>query len=296
MSQKDTNKKYDSQQEKESSFSKPFIINLFIEQKCEMPDKKLMSEIMSKHIGDVDCFSYDKSLAGFSARKYPIKTDKGIVYPQLMIMNCTNSTADLKIDDFTKSQMWDCPESEEIFEKCNYNIAATELFTSIMDYKDRANLLMDYSEAVAEMFPSCKAVMFRNSEKLFLRERVVRHNIPKDSRFIYFAVNVRFFNIAGTHDHIVDTLGMSTLHLPDLQYHFHTADPNHVVQHAYSFLQYIYENNCPIKSGETVDGLKNGVMDESVRWVCHYEDSLIKPQRDVIDICMGEFAAGERGE
>ncbi len=278
------------------SFNGPFIVNLFFEKRCEMPDKKTMSEILSKHIGDVDCFSYDSSLASFSAKKYPIKTDKGIVYPQLMIMNCTNSTDDLKIDDITKSQMWDCPESEKIFEKCSYNYAATELFTSMLDYKDRANLLMDYSEAVAEMFPSCKAVLFRNSEKMFLRERLIDHDIPKDIRFIYFAVNVRFFNIHGTPDHVVDTLGMSTLCLPDLQYHFHTLDPNYVVGHAYSFLEYIYRYSCPIKSGETVDGMKNGKTDESVRWVCHFEDSLIQPQRDVIDIYMGEVAAGERGE
>lgn len=278
------------------AFNRTFIVNLFFEKRCEMPDKKIMTEIMSKHLGDVDCFSCDSSLAGFSARKYPIQTDKGIIYPQLMIMNCTNSTADLKIDDFTKSQMWDCPQAEEIFERCSYNFAVTEMFTSMMDYKDRANLLMDYSEAAVEMFPSCKAVLFRNSEKMFPRERLVNHDIPKDSRFIYFAVNVRFFNIHGTQDHVVDTLGMSTLMLPDLQYHFHTMNPNDVVRHAYSFLEYIYFNKCPIKSGETIDGLINGRVDESVRWICHYEDSLIKPQRDVIDICMGEFAAGERGE
>lgn len=38
---------------------------------------------------------------------------------------------------------------------------------------------------------------------------------------------------------IVDTLGMSTLFLPDLHYHFHGADPNHVVNHAYNVLSYI---------------------------------------------------------
>ena len=35
----------------------------------------------------------------------------------------------------------------------------------------------------------------------------------------------RFFNIEGTEDMLIDTVGMSTLFLPDLQYHFHSMDP-----------------------------------------------------------------------
>ncbi len=35
---------------------------------------------------------------------------------------------------------------------------------------------------------------------------------------------------------MVDTLGMSVLSLPDLQYHFHGMDPNAVVNHAYNML------------------------------------------------------------
>ena len=50
-------------------------------------------------------------------------------------------------------------------------------------------------------------------------------------RFIRFGVNVRFFNIQGTEDMLIDTVGMSTLFLPDVQYHFHGMDPNWVVNH-----------------------------------------------------------------
>ena len=33
---------------------------------------------------------------------------------------------------------------------------------------------------------------------------------------------------------LVDTLGMSLLFLPDIQYHFHGLDPNLMVNHAYN--------------------------------------------------------------
>lgn len=94
---------------------------------------------------------------------------------------------------------------------------------------------------------------------------------------------------------MVGTLGMSVLYMPDLQYHFHDMDPNQVVNHAYNVLSYMFDNNCPFKSGETVDGIENGKMSQNVQWRCQFEDSLIQPVRPVMDVDMREFASGKRG-
>ena len=42
---------------------------------------------------------------------------------------------------------------------------------------------------------------------------------------------------------LVDTLGMSLLFLPDIQYHFHGLDPNLMVNHAYNIALYLLINN-----------------------------------------------------
>ena len=97
-----------------------------------------------------------------------------------------------------------------------------------------------------------------------------------------------------TEDMLIDTVGMSTLFLPDLQYHFHDMDPNWVVNHAYNAASYILEHDTPIKDGETVDGVADGQMSREIQWKCRYEDALIQPPREVLDIHMGEFAAGQR--
>ena len=88
----------------------------------------------------------------------------------------------------------------------------------------------------------------------------VPHQIEGPDRFIRFGVNVRFFTIQGTEDMLIDTVGMSTLFLPDLQYHFHDMDPNWVVNHAYNVASYILANDNPIEDGETVDGVEDGQM------------------------------------
>ena len=93
---------------------------------------------------------------------------------------------------------------------------------------------------------------------------------------------------------LIDTVGMSTLFLPDLQYHFHDMDPNWVVNHAYNVASYILANDNPIQDGETVDGVENGQMSREFQWKCQYEDALIQPPRGVLDINMGDYASGKR--
>ena len=71
-------------------------------------------------------------------------------------------------------------------------------------------------------------------------------------------------------------------------------DPNEVVNHAYNVLSYIYDNNNLIKNGDHIDGLVDGKMSQDVQWNVRYENSLIQPIREMIDINMREYAAGNR--
>ena len=279
-----------SNKESQSSI---FVIRLLMKEKCEMPDKEVFTSIMRKHLGNVDCFISNESVAGFALNDYKVQFKEGAMPAQLTIAGCNPINKD--IDELTISQMWDCiDDRDRILSECKYSIIATDMMAAGLEYKERANMLMDYMEALVEAFPQCEAVFFQNSGKMFTAESIKNHNIERDKRFIYFAVNVRFFNIEGTNDSLVDTIGMSTLYLPDLQYHFHNMDPNLVVNHAYNLLTYIYDNDNPIKDGDTVDGIFEGKMNRDVQWKCHYEDSLIQPIRGLIDIYMNEYASGER--
>ncbi|MBO5146525.1 MAG: DUF4261 domain-containing protein [Lachnospiraceae bacterium] len=272
-----------------------FMIHLLMEEMCEMPEKEFMHEIINKHLGKTDCFCHDEKVAGFAPEKYKVHFEKedADIPPQLMIMGCIEGQNTF-MDEIARSQTWNCPESEDILEKCNYRVIATDVMAAGLDYKDRAEMLVDYIEALMEIFPSCRAVVFENSKKMFTREAILNCKIPKKDRFIYYAVNVRFFNIQGGNDMLIDSLGMSTLFLPDLQYHFHGMDPNAVVNHAYNFLSYIFDANNPIKPQDHIDGIKDGNMSRDVQWIVQYEESLIQPLREVIDINMGEYAAGKR--
>ena len=258
-----------------------------------MPENGLMTAVMEKYLGSVDNFSYSPDCAGFAANDYNAEFKDKTVHPLLMITGCCESKTE-NIDALTRSQMWDCPEHEELLDGCGYQVVATDMLGAALAPADRAEMLMNYLDALMELFPECEAVYFQSSGKMFTAENIRSHKGMGSGRFIYSAVNVRFFNIQGTNDMMVDTLGMSVLGLPDLQYHFHDFNPDDVVNHAYNMLMYIYDNDCPIKNGDTIDGIVDGNMSRELQWKCHFEEALIQPPRDVIDICMNEFSSGQR--
>lgn len=281
--------------QKDEYYGKIFIIHLLMEEMCIMPDRQLMCEIMKKHFGNIECFCHDGTVAGFAPEKYKVHYEKENkdIPPQLMIMECTGIENPV-MDELSESQLWDCPDGKEILDKCKYQVVATDMMAQGLDYRERAEMLVNYVEALAEIYPSCKAVVFETSKKMLAREDILECTVPKENRFIYYAVNARFFNVQGTDDMIVDTIGMGTLFMPDLQYHFHDMNPDVVVNHAYNMLSYIYSQGNPIKSGDTIDGIKDDGISPDIQWTVQYEDSLIQPVREVIDINMGKYASGNR--
>ena len=272
-----------------------FIIHLLMEEQCAMPDKALFQTILDKYLNHVNCFGYSEETACFEASDYRVsfENDKITAHPQLMITSCSKIQMPI-MDDVAKTQLWNCPNGEEILERCHYQVLATDMLASVLDYRERAQLLVGYIEALAELYPTCKAVVFENSKKRLTREAILHCELPKEERFLYYGVNIRFFNIQGTNDMLVDSLGMSTLFLPDVQYHFHGLNPNDIVNHAYDMLYYIYDYNNPIESGNTITGLSDGNPDKDVKWKLQYEQSLIQPVREVIDVNTLAFAAGNR--
>lgn len=262
---------------------------------CDMPDRDTMIEIFTKHLGPVDCFDHRRESASFAPQNYKVHyedTDADIS-PTLMVTDCEKIDKPV-LDDFERSQVWDCPNVDELLAECQYRVFATDMLASGLEAKERADMLVKYVDALLELYPSCKAVVFGPSHKFLSRESIENHSDKAVTRFIYYAVNVRYFSIQGTEDMIVDSLGMSTLFLPDVQYHFHGMNPDEVVNHAYSVLYYIFEHDNPIGDGETIAGLENGDMSPDIQWKVQYEDSLIQPVREVLDINMGEYASGTR--
>ena len=272
-----------------------FLVHLLFKEPCGMPDKDFMVSVLNEHLGDVDCFSCDDTSAGFMAKRYSVyyQEENKSMPPMLMLTSPFEIQKPI-MNEMDISQTWNCPEAEEILNSCKYQVLANDMMAAGLHYLERAEMLTDYVDALLEIYPTCKAIVFETSKKMYTRDALVNCGVPKEDKFIYYAVNVRFFNIQGTDDMIVDTVGMGTLFMPDLQYHFHGMDPNWVVNHAYNVLSYMFARENPIKSGDHIDGVKDGKMSRDVQWNVRYEGALIQPLREVIDFDMNELASGNR--
>lgn len=272
-----------------------FMMQLLMKEKCPMPEKERMLQVLTKHLGEVESYGSRDVAASFCAKKYIAQFKDNSAPVQLMIGECDEFDSAKQIDDFTRRQMWDCGEDRErILSECRYSVVANDMLGGGLPARVRANMVMDYLDALLELYPECEAVYFFNSGKLIKAEEIRNSNVSGPDRFIRFAVNVRFFSIEGTKDYVVDTLGLSLLFMEDQQYHFHDMNPNWVVNHAYNMASYRLESGSSFKDGDTIDGMADGLIVQNIQWKCHYEDAMIKPERGVIDICMNEYAAGGR--
>ena len=272
----------------------PFVIQMLFKNPVELPEREHMTDVMQRHIGTTECSCCDDNMVGFTALDHVVELEEGKRSVQLFISTCSDFEED-SIDDFQKNQMWDCKDDRDrIFHECKYQVFATDMLATALPRQERANLDMDFLDALVELFPTCKVFYFQNCGKLFLAEDVKNCQFTGLNRFIRFGVNVRFFHISGSEDIVVDTIGMGTLCLPDFQYYFHDMNPNWVVNHGYNMASYILNQETIIGNGDAIMGILQGTITKDVQWQCYHRKSLINPSRDVIDVNMGRYAAGNR--
>lgn len=270
-----------------------FMVKLLMREQCEIPDDDRLIEVLTKHLGETERFGSGEKLLSFALKEHICEFKEGKMPAQIIIDRCEREDYST-IGEMERHQFWNCPDSEELLERCKYSVLAGDMLGGALPPKHRANMLMDYLEALVELFPECEAVYNINSGKLMYADEIRNSELEGIDRYVEFAVNVRFFNVADTEDSVVDTRGMSLLYAADIQYHFNKMDPDWVVNHAYSMASYILENDSPIKDGETIDGIEEGAFSRKIRWKCRHEESLIAPKRVVLDVNMGEYAAGGR--
>lgn len=273
---------------------------LLFKEKPELCKAYAYEEALTKRVGEIDVIS-EENLSMLAVKEYcttMINDAKEEVEVPVMINMIEPMEFKLEeISDLEKSQYWDVENALELLSQCQYGIAVFDMMSLGLPYQKRMELMVHAVETALEMYPDCVGTYMDCSGKFMTREQILSVQ-DKDIvyRFINMYVNVRFFNIQGKEDeHVIDSIGAYALDYPDVQMHFHSLNPNHVVGYVYNVLSYQLENDYPIESNDTIDGInQEGYMDHNIPWTCRYEKSLIQPIRDVLDICPKEFAAGNR--
>jgi hypothetical protein len=102
----------------------------------------------------------------------------------------------------------------------------------------------------------------------------------RDDDPLRVALHVRLFHVeTGAKDeHVVDTVGLDPLGLPDVQSHFVGLDPKLAGAVVENAARYLFDEGDVIGDGDTLEAPDGG------QWTCRREESLLEPLRDVIDV------------
>jgi hypothetical protein len=186
-------------------------------------------------------------------------------------------------------QSWACPNAESLLTGSNHTLLVTEMMARMLEPADRVHLFHGVLQAVVEETRP-NGLVFKHSQQVIApSEYLAATERPPINR--PGSLNVRFFKISNSGgDMIMDTRGLHEIGLHDLQCHFRDLAPNEVSRVLFNTAFYIFENGPVIESGNTV----TGVGDDS-KWVCQFENALLEPEREVLDLNPGApYAAGGR--
>lgn len=278
-------------------FRKLFWLNLLFREEPKRPDPQAFAEKLGEKLqSDIDIVTgQEDGIYSFAVKELLVEYQDNAKVPAQVLVTTPTPFRQESVTAFQRSQLWDVPNGEEFLAGCQYTVLLSDFMASGLPYLERARLLTAWLETALELFPGCVGVWTPSAGKLLTKERAVNNPLEGESRFLWYGVNVRFFNIQDSEDKVMDSVGLYALGLPDVQLHFRGLDPNPLANYLYNVAQYLYDNDVPIKPGETVDGVNaQGRIDQGIQWECRYEDALIQPPRPVMDICPGRFAAGRR--
>jgi hypothetical protein len=252
--------------------------------------KALAQEILESELDCPDCpdpTRADKAFLIFHKR-HLVKYSDAQVPAQTAIL-ATDRPPQLEAYRDAIQQSWRCREAEELLRGCQEARLVTEMMARGLPPQDRISLFHGVLRAMIEVSKP-DALVFKHSQQVVVPADYL-HACSQDPIFRPGAVNVRFFNISNSDgDMIMDTRGLHEIGLHDLQCHFRDLDPQDVAGVLYNTAFYIFEHGPIIESGQTVAG----TSPES-KWQCQFENSLLEPTREVLDLNPGApHAAGNR--
>ena len=222
-------------------------------------------------------------------KNHSVQLEEGNVAPQTAILS-TDKETDPAEYTATVAQSWACNDAAARIESSKCALMITEMLASGLQPAERIRLFHGVLQAFVEITQP-NAIVFKHSQQIAYPLAYLE-SCEKDPIDRLGSLNVRFFSISNsqTKNMLMDTRGLDEIGLHDLQVHFRELDPNDVSKLLFSTAKYIFENGPVNDSGQTIAGT---VPDSE--WGCQFEESLVEPKRELLDLNPGPpYAAGKR--
>ncbi|MEG0974098.1 MAG: DUF4261 domain-containing protein [Comamonas sp.] len=186
------------------------------------------------------------------------------------------------------TQTWDWPEKEAALAQCQHSVLVSEFMGRGLETEERLEVIQAVMHVMIEN-GGITAISQTNAGCLIKPERYI--SMHAEGSVYYGVLNVRFFNISNhPGEMLMDSLGLATFGLPDVQCHFKALNPPEVSRFLFNTAAYLIQNGDVIQDGHTLPSI-----DGQGKWPCQHEEALIPPERMVLDVNPGlGLAAGNR--
>jgi hypothetical protein len=236
-------------------------------------------EELKKYFDQVEMSGDDKVLL-FIFPNVKVELEDTSIPAQCTIFmpNDDNSSAEIPPDALQQNWHWE--QAGEVAQKCEYEFLISDLMTTNLDYKHRAELFMNFLVAVAKA-TNPQAIYSAPAQKLIDPNSLIQNWDSQESAILFAVINVRLFKITSSNEGniLMDTVGLSYLGLPDFQVLFIPSFENEIAKLLWNYAYYIFDHGDVIETGHTLLGL-----DPHSKWKCERQVSLVKPERVVINV------------
>lgn len=273
-----------------------FAITYGVQLLCSVPPTfskpKLLASLGRYCPGVAPLGEMDSSSLAFVHPSHPVILADTTLPAQTLIAEADEPVRATELQS-ALAQAWDFPGAREAVADVKATVLVTDLMTSTLDHRERLDLFQRALRGLLECV-DCDAIRWRPSDRIVSPAAWCAKFDEGDPAFLFSsgAVNVRLFNIAeaGEGEMLMDTLGLGALGLPDLQCHFAGLPPGEMARVLYNTAWYLFNEGDVIEDGHTIEGIEAGS-----HWRCQHEDSLVAPNRVVLDLNPGApYAAGNR--
>ncbi len=268
------------------SFAGTYGVELLVEQVPQIDKAKLLVALRKRE--KVDSLDENSDLLAFAYTEYEIQYQNAAIPAQIFVAIAEQSP-DAERTRPSVEQTWDWPDAKASVERCRATVLVTDLMSSGLEYKTRLRLLHNAVLSVLEQI-NCIGIHWQPSQRIVDPQAYIKSKRNEEDE-IFPAINVRLFRVENGQpgETLMDTLGLAALGIPDIQCHFFTLDSQEVARVLFNTGYYLFGQGDVIQDGHTVQG-----PDEPQKWKCQHEDALVAPERVVLDLDAGAFAAGNR--
>ena len=261
----------------------PYTIQFLLEGR-ESIDRDRLLEALKRRCGNVEAMDPSGSLLAFAHMDHRVRFQEGMMPAQCMFTQPEDVSNPEQLFGLSASQTWDWRDVTEAVAHCKTVVSATDMLAGALNRRVRLQLIHGTTLAFLDLFPVI-AIHWLPSQRL-VDPKFYREGAEGGHLLFSSAVNVRMFQPEGTEQRIMDTMGLRSFGLPDLQCHFQSVDPMRVGMFLYECAEFIFEKGDVIKPNDTIQG-----FEPSQKFRCNREMSMVEPSRLVVDIMPDEFAA-----